>query len=375
MLHFRFVKHPKSCSEFKVTPGLPIPALILGYLLSLTPPSSADTIKVAVAENFHHLLESLKEQFHSQYGHTLELHYGTSEDLKERVSDNTQKFDLFLSADNLKTLELEQQDKVLQNSRKVYAQGVLAFWSGSWGPVSPDKIKAYITEKKRPAIHIADPEGVPYGHAAKSVSGKYGLYQTRKHRDRLIIRNPPAIHTLDPDGARYGHAAISVLGKYGLYQTLEDQDKLIINDHVSEAWTNRQNSYDAGFMPFSQVIEINYNRILFPVSVTLVPQKLYTPLLQELVILKATEHEAAAKALVEYLLSDETQSFIVDNGYRRAPVEKETSSLAQRASVEKEGSNHALSSAVSIHKCKSHYPKAAMVIVWLNMGLWILSGA
>ncbi|WP_422135832.1 molybdate ABC transporter substrate-binding protein [Endozoicomonas sp. ALD040] len=321
MFHFRFVRHPKSFSKLKAIPDLPILTFIFGCLLTITPLSEADTIKVAVAASFQHVLESLKGQFQSRYGHTLELYYGTSQDLRYRVSDNTQKFDLFLSADNLKTAELEQMNKILANSRKIYAQGLLAFWHGQRSPLKPNDIKTY-----------------------------------------LIDNNPPTIHIADREAAPYRHAAVSVLQKYYLYRIIRDQDRLSYNDHVRETWTNIKNSSDAGFAPFSQVKEVDFNSILFPVSVTLVPQSLYTPLLQELVILKATEHEAAAKTLVEYLLSDETQRFIGYNGYQRAAAKKQDLNLVP-------------SPAVSLHKRESRYPKAALVIVWLNTAMWMLSGA
>ncbi|MGI9282786.1 MAG: molybdate ABC transporter substrate-binding protein [Endozoicomonas sp.] len=267
-------------------------------------------MKVAVAANFHHVLESLKEEFRSQHGHTLELHYGASGDLKDLVSDPAQKFDVFLSADNLKTEELEQQNKVLENSRKIYAQGLLAFWHGQGNWVKPENIKTYITENSPPAIHIADPEDAPYGHAAKSV-----------------------------------------LQQYELYQSLKEQGKLMVSDHVSEAWTNVQNSSDAGFVPASLVIETDGsgNVIVFPVSVTLVPQSLYTPLLQELVILKTTEHKAAANSLVDYLLTDETQRFITANGYLRAPVDTE-------------GSGNVSSPAASVHNHETAFLKVMAVL-------------
>ncbi|WP_252177996.1 molybdate ABC transporter substrate-binding protein [Endozoicomonas sp. 4G] len=324
MFHFRFVK--KTFFEYKAIPELPIMAFILGCLLSISPPSGADTIKVAVASNFFYVLETLKVQFESRFGHTLELtSYGSSGDLKRAISNNTDKIDLFLSADNIRTAELEQEGKVLENSRKIYAQGLLAFWHGQNVLVEPDDIKTFIIETNPPAIHIADPLDAPYGHAAKSV-----------------------------------------LEKYGLYQTLKDQNKLVIRIFVELTWRLIKDSTSVGFVPASLVMGTNSNgnnRINLAVGATLVPQKLYTPLLQELVILKDTEHEAAARTFVDYLLSDEVQAFIAANGYKRAPVQRE------------EGSSLVLSGSVSIHKRQSSYPKAAMVIIWLNTALWMLSGA
>ncbi|KEQ18378.1 molybdate ABC transporter substrate-binding protein [Endozoicomonas numazuensis] len=314
MSHLRFFEPLKPISEYKAISGSSILAGIFGCLLFLSTQANADTIKVAVAANFHHVLESLKESFQSQHGHTLDLHYGASGDLKSQISnDNTaQQFDVFLSADNVKTAALEQEGKVLESSRKIYAQGLLAFWHGQGSFVNPNEIKAYITENSPSAIHIADPEDAPYGHAAKSV-----------------------------------------LQQYGLYQSLKDQEKLIVSDHVSETWTNVQNSSDAGFVPVSLVIETDENGqvIFFPVGVTIVPQSLYTPLLQELVILKATEHEAAAKTLVDYLLSDEIQRFIAANGYQKAPVETE-------------GSGDVPSSSASAHDHESFFIEV-MAVLWL----------
>lgn len=324
MFYFCFVKYLKTSFEYKAISGLPIHAFIVGCLLSISPPSNADTIRVAVASNFYHVLEILKDQFQSRFGHTLELtFYGSSGGLKTLVSDDSEKIDLFLSADNINTAELEQQGKVLENSRKIYAQGLLAFWHGQNVVVEPDDIKTYIRETNPPAIYIAEPVYAPYGHAAKSV-----------------------------------------LEKYGLYQTLKDQNKLVIRRFVKTVWKLIKDSTRAGFVAASLVTKTdsNGNKIDLPVGVTLVPQRLYTPLLQELVILKATEHEAAARTLVDFLLSDETQEFIAANGYKRAPVERE-------------GSSRTLSPAVSLHKHESRFPKAVLVIVWLNTALWMLSGA
>ncbi|WP_062267758.1 molybdate ABC transporter substrate-binding protein [Endozoicomonas arenosclerae] len=321
MLQFPPRQHLGFLTKIRFISSPPTFVIILGLFLAIGANiTRADTLKVAVASNFHHVLESLKEKFQSQYGHTLDLHYGASGDLKDQVSDPARKFDMFLSADNVKTAELEQQNKVLEHSRKTYAQGLLAFWHGQGVLVKPENIKTYITENSPPAIHIADPEDAPYGHAAKSV-----------------------------------------LQQYELYQSLKDQEKLIVSDHVSEAWTNVQNASDAGFVPASLVIETdgNGNVIFFPVGVTLVPQSLYTPLLQELVIIKSTEHEAAAKSLSDFLLADDTQQFIATNGYLRAPVETDAS-------------GDMASAATTVHNHESFFLKGMLVLAAIKYGTLLI---
>ena len=88
----------------------------------------------------------------------------------------------------MKTEELEQQGKVLEGSRAVYAEGQLAFWHGQGTRVEPDKIKSYFTNTSPAKVIIADPEKAPYGHAAREALKSYGLYEELKAAGKADIQ-------------------------------------------------------------------------------------------------------------------------------------------------------------------------------------------
>ena len=54
-------------------------------LFSLCSFVHADQLKVAVASNFAHVVEILEASFQADTGHTLDVHYGASGDLKALV--------------------------------------------------------------------------------------------------------------------------------------------------------------------------------------------------------------------------------------------------------------------------------------------------
>jgi molybdenum ABC transporter molybdate-binding protein len=285
-----------------------IPATCLKTLTSLRPVSfltalflsfcsiaQADQLKVAVASNFAHVVRILEARFQAETGHTLDVHYDASGDLKSLVSDDSNQFDLFLSADNVKTEELEQQGKILDGSRVVYAMGQLAFWHGQGTFVQPDSIKDYLTNTSPAKVTIADPEKAPYGHAAREA-----------------------------------------LKSYGLYEELKTAGKLTFSEHVSQAWDAvNQPGGGVGFVPASLVIETDSDdkAIFFPVGVTLVPTDYYPALIQEMVIMKAAPHQTAAAAFSKFLLSQQTQQVIAANGYQ-LPKQDAASSSAKATNTD-----------------------------------------
>ena len=109
--------------------------------------------------------------------------------------------------------------------------------------------------------------------------------------------------------------------------------KLTFSEHVSQAWDSvNQPGGGVGFVPASLVIETDSSGtvIQVPVGVTLVPTGHYPALIQEMVIMKAAPHQAAAVAFSQFLLSNKIQQIIAANGYQ-LPGQDAASSSAKAA--------------------------------------------
>lgn len=242
------------------------------FFLITSPSLFAGTLKVAVAANFHSTLTTLITQFNQQSTeqHTITAVSDSSGDLRVRAADDSQGFDLFLSADSSNPKALDDAGKTVSGSRQVYAKGQLAFWHGQQVQVTPSEIDSYIRDNQQ-TVSIADPDSAPYGLAAKQT-----------------------------------------LEKLGLYQTLKDNHKLLEHDNVQDSWEHiRDEDAQVGFIAKSLIVNED-------IGSTDVPENLYSPINQELVILKRTQELELAQAFVTFLTSDAAQDTIAQNGYLKA---------------------------------------------------------
>lgn len=224
--------------------------------------AQADDVHVAVAANFTAAMKEIAANFEKTSGHHAILSFGSTGKLYTQIVHGGAPFEVFLAADQRRPELMENAD--LASGRFTYAIGKLVLWSSD----------------------------------ADRAVGEQSLSEGDFHK--LAIANPKT--------APYGAAAVEVMRNLGLYEKLEP--KLVLGDSISQthqfvATGNAQ----LGFVALAQIaLDGSGNR--WPV-----PDKLYTPIRQDAVLLARGKDNPAAPALIAYLKSDAARAVIHRYGY------------------------------------------------------------
>jgi len=241
--------------------------LLISIGLSFTQ-IAADEIKVAVASNFYPAMKEIVSQYELKQSQSFENHNivlisGSSGKHYAQIL-NGAPFDIFFSADKVRPILLEKKGISETGSRFTYALGRLVLWSSLDGFVEKDE-QLYSNDLR--FLAIANPKIAPYGGAAREV---------------LISMN--------------------------LWEDL--QSKLVRGENIAQTFqfVNSGNA-KLGFISYSQLMNPSY-----PVvgSFWEVPQKLYTPIEQQVVVLKKS---SLAKDFLSFFESDESLNIISKFGY------------------------------------------------------------
>lgn len=227
----------------------------------------ADDVPVAVAANFAAPMEEIAQAFNKATGHQLKIVTGPSGKFYAQIR-NGAPFQVFLSADQEKPEQLEKDGLAVQGSRFTYAIGKLVLWS-------------------------ADPKLVD-NQGKVLESGQF---------NKIAIANPKL--------APYGEAAIETLTALKLKTRLEQ--KFVFGDSISQTHQFvASGNAQLGFVALSQV---SRNNQLTSGSMWRVPEKYYTPIKQDAVLLVAGKDSAAARQLLAFLKSAPAVRIIQSFGY------------------------------------------------------------
>lgn len=237
------------------------------YLVLLSTSALAGEVQVAVASNFTKPMQQIAEAFKTKTGHEAKLSFGASGGFVTQIK-NGAPFEVFLSADDKKATPLVEEKLAVAGTPFIYAQGKLVLWS----------LKDNYVDKE----------------------GKVLELDSFKH-----------IAIADPKLAPYGTAAMQVLEKLNLIDRLKS--KMVQGENIGQTmqFVSTGNA-ELGFVALSQVI----SEPAKTGSMWLVPEDLYEPINQQAVLLTKGEKNEAAKALIEFLKSNEVVSIIETFGYK-----------------------------------------------------------
>ncbi|MEI6558664.1 MAG: molybdate ABC transporter substrate-binding protein [Rhodospirillaceae bacterium] len=232
-------------------------------LLVFTNPAGAAETTVAVAANFTEAAKEIATAFTAKTGHTAVLSFGSTGQFYTQIKQEA-PFAVLLAADAETPKKLEGDGLAVPGSRYTYAIGKLVLWG------------------KTP--------GVP----ADEATLKGGRFE------KLSIANPKV--------APYGAAGVQVLTRLGLTDALTS--KLVQGTSIAQAFqfVDTGNA-ELGFVALSQVIA------KAGAQYWLVPAALYDPILQDAVLLKKGEADAAARAFLAFLKGPEARKVIERYGY------------------------------------------------------------
>jgi len=226
----------------------------------------ADEVQVAVAANFTAPMQKIAPEFEKATGHKIVASYGSTGKFYAQIK-NGAPFEVLLAADDETPTKLGKEDGAVATSQFTYAIGKLVLWSA------------------KPAIVDANGD----------VLKKGGF-------DHLSIANPKL--------APYGAAGVEVMKAMGVYDAL--QGKIVTAENISQAqqFVSSGNAL-LGFVALSQVLKDG----AIEGSAWIVPQKLYSPIRQDAIILAKGKDKPAAAALMKYLKGDKAKAVIKSYGY------------------------------------------------------------
>jgi molybdate transport system substrate-binding protein len=236
-------------------------------------PAAADTLRIATASNFAVPMKELASRFQEISGDRVLVSPGSTGKHYAQIR-NGAPFDAFFAADTERPQRLEEEGWTIPGSRFTYALGRLVLWSPR---------EAYV-----------DPEG--------------GILRSGQFR-HLSLANPKL--------APYGHAARQVLLKLGLWDALTP--RMVRGENVGQTYQFVvSGSAELGFVARSQI-----TRPETPISGSFwaVPEALYDPIEQQAVQLS---ERPSVRRFMEFVRSAAGSAVIESYGYRLpAPVEND----------------------------------------------------
>lgn len=234
-------------------------------------PSPASPLRIAAAANLRFALDEIVAAWATSHPEArVEPTYGSSGNFFAQIKQGA-PFDLFFSADMDYPRRLVEAGLADGSTLRVYAIGQLVVW-------------------------------VPTGSALDVASKGLGALADPSVR-RVAIANP--------EHAPYGRAAMAALEAAGLADVVNP--KLVFGDNVDQAaqFVESGNA-DAGLIPLSLAKAPTLaGRGRFAV----VPQELYPPLEQGVVILTKTDRGTTARAFIEFVLGPEGRAILARYGY------------------------------------------------------------
>lgn len=238
-------------------------ALALAVSLAAVPAWAGETL-VAVAANFTAAANEIGEAFTKATGHSVKYSFGPTGQFYTQISQGA-PFEVFLAADAARPEKAEKEGFAVDGSRFTYAMGKLVLWSSD--------------------AALVDGEG------AVLKSGAF---------EKIAIASPAA--------APYGAAAVEAMKSLGVYEALEP--KIVQGASISQAHQFvATGNAPLGFVALAQVVLDDKG------SRWVVPDSLYSPIVQDAVLLKSGEGNEAAKAYLAFLRGPQAKTIIERYGY------------------------------------------------------------
>jgi molybdate transport system substrate-binding protein len=133
-----------------------------------------------------------------------------------------------------------------------------------------------------------------------------------QHLEDLAAQTVRRVAIANPEHAPYGRAARAALGRAGVLAAVEP--KLVLGDNVRQTLQYAETgNVDVAIVALALVATDD------PRGVP-VPDSLYPPIVQELVVIAQRPHEAAAKRFAEFVLSAEGRAILQRHRFEPPPA-------------------------------------------------------
>ena len=242
---------------------------LLAVLLIWAPAFAQDELTIAAAADLQGVMPEIVSHFEKETGSKIKLSFGSSGNFFAQIQ-NGAPYDIFFSADVEYPQKLEALGLTDSGSLYQYANGKIVLWVPNGSSVDLGKGIAAAVDPAVKKLAIANPAHAPYGRAAESALRKSGLWDS-----------------VSP--------------------------KLVLGENISQAAQFVQSgNADAGILALSLVLApaMKAQGRYFEV-----PQDLYPPIRQSVVILRRSPHQALAKRFLEFLKAPEATTLLQRYGF------------------------------------------------------------
>jgi molybdate transport system substrate-binding protein len=236
---------------------------------SQTASKSCGTITVAVASDLTDAMNEIASDFEKASGCGVRVSTGSSGNFLSQI-ENGAPFDVFFSADVAYPKKLESEGLAAPGSTYPYAVGKIVLWVRNDSSLIVGKGLAVLRDPGIKKIAIANPQHAPYGRAAEAALRNAGIYNTVK--DRLVLGEniSQAAQFVESGNADAGILALSL----ALSPELKDKGRYFV-----------------------------------------IPENLYGPIEQGVVILRASKNPGGAQAFLEYIKNPATAALLERYGF------------------------------------------------------------
>jgi len=241
--------------------------IIIAFLASTL---SASSINIAIAANVSYAIDELKKEFSKTNPNiNVRVTLGSSGKLTAQIK-NGAPYELFMSA-NMKYPDALYADALATTKPIIYAQGSLA----------------YLSAKKR--------------DFSKGI-----LMLKDKSISKIAMANPKT--------APYGKAAVQAMKNAKVYEDVKK--KLVYAESISQTVAYAVTATDLGFVAKSSLYSPKMTRFKKGINWSDVDAKLYTPINQGIVMLKASNNNKDVKAFYDFILSKKAKEIFQNYGYQ-----------------------------------------------------------
>lgn len=237
-------------------------------LLLVAGMAQADAVSVAVAANFSGPMKRISAEFEKTSGHKVALSFGSTGKFYAQVKAGA-PFEVLLAADDETPGKMEQEGMAVKDSHFTYAIGKLVLWS-----------------------------------AKEAIVDGNGDILKRGSFEHLAVANPKL--------APYGAAGVQTLQALSVYDAIAP--KLVQGENIAQTYQFvATGNALLGFVALSQVI--GEDGKAKSGSAWIVPEKYYTQIRQDAVLLEKGKNKTAAVELLKFLKTSYAARVIESYGY------------------------------------------------------------
>jgi len=230
---------------------------------------SCGTVTVAAAADLMYAMNEIASNFEKATGCTVRVSTGSSGNFLSQI-ENGAPFDVFFSADIEYPRKLEAEGLAVPGSTYLYAVGRIVLWVRNDSRLDISKGLAALRDPSIQKVAIANPQHAPYGRAAEEVLRKSGVYDAVKDRFVLGENISQAAEFVESGNADAGILALSLVLSPGLKEK-------------GRFWR--------------------------------IPENLYTPIHQGVVLVRASQNPRGALAFLDYIKSAATAALLERYGF------------------------------------------------------------